>query len=176
MTQRSGYFVHQIALGLITLAAVGCGANLPEPRDGRAAGEWQARLPSTPSPFGQLAYGRGGSSVRAAEDEAPLMASAQPLTKTRNAPTHVAPKRAQAKAQQAAFALAMPELPAASEPAAEAAPVQLAQADTGAEQRYAQRETQSEKLEQYRGGDAVVISAGALVVVLLIVILILLLR
>lgn len=172
MTQRSRYHVHQFALGLITLAAIGCGANLPEPRDSRAAGEWQARLPSTQSPFGELAYGRGGNSARTADDDQPLMA-AQPLPKARPV-KHVAPKRA--PEQQAALALAMPELPAASEPAPAAAPVQLAQADLGAEQRYATREAQSEKLDQYRGGDAIVISAGALVVVLLIVILILLLR
>jgi hypothetical protein len=58
---------------------------------------------------------------------------------------------------------------------AEPAPTQLlAQNDVGA--RYAERETQAEPQQQFRGGDAIIISAGAIVIVLLIVLLILLLR
>ncbi|HEX4351499.1 MAG TPA: hypothetical protein VHZ95_01270 [Polyangiales bacterium] len=73
---------------------------------------------------------------------------------------------------------AVPAIPeAVDEPLAAPSPqpVQLAQADQ-ADQRYQQRETASQSLEKFRGGDAIVIGAGTLVVVLLIVILVLLLR
>jgi cobalamin biosynthesis Mg chelatase CobN len=55
------------------------------------------------------------------------------------------------------------------------APVELALADTSAEQRYGEREAQSRKLENYRGGDVLVIGVSTLVVVLLVVLLIVLL-
>ena len=41
--------------------------------------------------------------------------------------------------------------------------------------RYAERESQNQNLEKFRGGDAIVITSGALIVILLVVILILLL-
>ena len=41
--------------------------------------------------------------------------------------------------------------------------------------RYAERESQNQNLEKFRGGDAVVITSGALIVILLVVILVLLL-
>jgi hypothetical protein len=60
-----------------------------------------------------------------------------------------------------------------AEPAPAPTPL-FAQNDVGA--RYAERETQAQPQQQFRGGDAIIISAGAIVVVLLIVLLILLLR
>jgi hypothetical protein len=41
--------------------------------------------------------------------------------------------------------------------------------------RYAERESQNQNLEKFRGGDAIVITSGALIVILLVVILVLLL-
>jgi hypothetical protein len=183
ITQRSRH-IQILTLGFLVTAAAGCAANLPETRQGRAAGEWQFHLPTTRSPIGGLAFGRGGSAVpadRAVTNEQPnqpLMAAAVPAKST-------------ARTQRVRHMQAAPIVPAPApvntdgdnrEPPAVApttapAPVQLAQAEPTSEQRYGQREARSPKLEQFRGGDAVVvISASALLVVLLIVILILLLR
>ena len=179
MTQRSEYYVRKFALGLLALAAVGCASNVPRPRDGRAAGEWRFRLPTTQSPYGALAFGRGGSSEPAAlRDEQPSLAAAQPVAK------HVArPIRAQhsvtalraVAAQPSATPSESARAPELTTPLREAQPIQLAANDLTPEQRYAERDAQSQKQEQYRGGDAIVIGAGTLVVVLLIVILLILL-
>jgi len=178
MTQRSQYYVRKFALGLLAFAAVGCASNVPQARDGRAAGEWRFRLPATQSPYGAMALGRGGSSEPSQlQEDRPLLASAQPM------PKHVArPARVQRSVAPIHTAAAQPSAPAETVPAPVVnspvqakEPVQLAANDTSAEQRYGQREAESKKQEQYRGGDAIVIGAGTLVVILLIVILLILL-
>jgi len=173
--QRSQSIIVTSVLGMLVTAAVGCAANIPDTRDARAAGYWQARLPTTPSTFGKLAYGSGGSSEPARVSEPasqPLMATATPAVKHERkrpvlatpAPTLVA---TQTESQQFPVAKTKPAEP----------PVMLASnTEPNAEQRYGEREAATKKLQDFRGGDAVVITGGALLVVLLIVILVLLLR
>ena len=159
-----------LALGLWTTAAIGCVNNLPETRHGQAAGEWTVRLPSTQGTFAKMAMGTGGNAEPAAvSDTQPLLAVKRPAPKK-----HV---------KQVNTPVAAPVVVASTQPAAPAemakpvaTPTLLASNEPSAEQRYAQRETQSKKLEDFRGGDAIVISGGVLLVVLLIVILVLLLR
>jgi hypothetical protein len=180
-TQRSRH-IQILALGFFVTAAIGCAANLPETRQGRAAGEWQFHLPATRSSIGGLAFGSGGGSVpadRAAAHEQPdqpLIAAAVPAKSTPRvqrarhvSPPPLLPEAAPVDTHDS------PEPPAAA-PTTAPAPVQLAQAEPSPEQRYREREAITPKLEQFRGGDAIVISVSALLIVLLIVILILLLR
>jgi hypothetical protein len=176
MTQRSRCYL-QIALGLFAFAAIGCAASVPEPKDGRAAGEWRYRLPATQSPFGKLALGSGGSSEPAViEPEQELLAAQAPAPKRAVQPQR-ARKSAEPVAQPEPLAAIPASAPAQSAPPPQLEePTQLALNDVNPEQRYAQRQSESKQLEQYRGGDAIVISGGVLLVVLLIVILVLLLR
>jgi hypothetical protein len=67
-------------------------------------------------------------------------------------------------------------LPVAKTTPAEPAVMLATNTQPDAERRYGEREAATKKLQDFRGGDAIVISAGALVIVLLIVILVLLLR
>ena len=171
-------------IGLLATAAIGCAGTLPEARHGVAAGEWQVHLPSAPGPFARLALGRDSHSQPAidSQSEAPqLVATANPPAVKKHA--RISPKTPSAVT---AVALSTPpplavesNAPSLAEPMARAAPTPtlLASANqTTAEQRYAQRDSESRKLQDFKGGDVIVISAGALVIVLLIVILILLLR
>jgi len=169
-------------LGLMVAAAVGCASNMPDAKDARAAGEWRFRLPATPSPYGTLAYGSGGSSEPAAQlaeaDDLKLV-PATPAAKRE--PSVTRPRLASVKPQ--AKSLPSPksdpqivEQPVATAAAPAPAPVLLASNSAAPETRYAQREAKSQKLQEYRGGDAIVISGGVLLIVLLIVILVLLLR
>jgi hypothetical protein len=64
----------------------------------------------------------------------------------------------------------------ASAPAAKARDRGELAGNTTDRSRYAQREQSSQAVEQFRGGDAIVITSGALILILLVVILILLLR
>jgi hypothetical protein len=180
ITQRSRQ-IRLLTLGFFVTAAVGCAANLPETRQGRAAGQWQFHLPETRSSIGALAFGKGGSAVPAGravaeQPDQPLMAAAVPVKSAAHvqrvrhaAPAPVVPEAAPKATDES-------EQPPAVAPTTAPAPVQLAQAEATPEQRYRERETTTPKLEQFRGGDAIVISVSALLIVLLIVILILLLR
>jgi cobalamin biosynthesis Mg chelatase CobN len=164
---------------LLVLAAVGCAAQTPTPRDARAAGEWTFRLPETQSPYAGLAIAHGsGNEALAAVDDA--------LADTPNA--RVAPQPAKPKiatkrtlvASAAPAARSSQAQPVAAETMAtpvETQPLALNSPTTTSseEQLYAQRESQSQKQREFRGGDAIVISASALVVILLVVILVLLL-
>jgi len=171
-------------LGASLSFASGC-ATGAQTRHGIPAGQWQARLPTTRSPIDELAFGRGGSGTPAAPDELASLAAPAPdevLQPMAAAKTVAVAKPNLRRAPLAAATTApAPAVPAA-EPAQvtpEAAPASaplLAQNDAPVESRYAQREADSRDQQKFRGGDAIVISAGALVVVLLIVILVLLLR
>jgi hypothetical protein len=164
-------------------ASVGCAGNIPTTRHGVAAGEWNMRLPTTRSTIGGLAYGEGGNSERAAAvaaEPAPLIAAAKVDNRAKLAPRHT--RAAAPSIASAAFVPSEEQKPSAepaptsvTTPVATQQPVMLAQADDDPSQRYSGRQAQSRQLEQYKGGDAIVITAGALVVVLLIVLLILLL-
>jgi len=174
MTRR---LIETLVLGLLTLAAIGCAGSLPEMRHGRAAGEWQVRLPSTPSTFGKLALGTGGNAQPATvrePDATQLLAANKPAAK-KHASSRIPQPSAPAVTAETAPASPSPE-PMLIAKQAEA-PTQLASnTEPNPGQRYAQREADSRKLQEFRGGDAIIISASALVIVLLIVVLILLLR
>jgi hypothetical protein len=178
--------------GTLAFAAIGCSHELPATRTGQAAGEWTYHLPATKGPYAQLALGSGGSSEAAKtsdDDVANALASLDRSSAAASKPRAVQPAKSQlmaaAQPAQAQPAQAQPA------PAAEGAslpservtthePTQalasLSPTATETQQRYAAREAKAQKLESYKGGDAIVISAGALIVILLIVVLILLLR
>lgn len=154
-----------------------------KPEDPRGLIDLNARVPSGQSPYG-IAYG-APTRARVRPQTPDIDAYLKPEPAKMARPTRVAIARAEVAEKVAAPAVATPK-PAATEPvAAAAAPEQApllamasepapATGDDGA--RYADREAKSQQLEQFRGGDAVVITSGALIIVLLIVILILLLR
>lgn len=184
ITRNKQDIVNIIALSVLTFAAVGCTHALPDARHGQAAGEWTSRLPTAPGPYAGLAFGKGGSSEPA---EVKQDAAAQPMLAKLERP---------AQRKQAARVIRHDAVPAtetvATQPSAPQEATALnaervsapdsnvvasaAPASASAEDRYADRETKSQKLQQFRGGDAIIISASALVIVLLIVVLILLLR
>ncbi|HKP57075.1 MAG TPA: hypothetical protein VJV78_10155 [Polyangiales bacterium] len=164
----------------IVVAAVGCAAQTPVARSPRAAGEWTFRLPETHSPYANLAIGQGGQpSTLGLVDDA-LASTAGPERAAREAkPRKLA---ATQLAKQSAAPAPQPIAAAPATPAPIARPEQPEQlalntppVTTSEEQRYAQRESQSQKQRDFRGGDAIVISLSALVIIVLVVILILLL-
>jgi len=166
-----------LSLSSIALAAMGCSGQTPTPRDARAAGEWTFRLPETRSPYAGLAiaHGTGDPAALAMVDDA-LAETAKPAAPVQQKPQ--AKRAVLAKVEQAPAAEPV-ALPIADVAAVPVAPQQLAlnapAPTTGEEQRYSQREQQSQKQRDFRGGDAIVISASALVIILLVVILVLLL-
>jgi hypothetical protein len=169
----------------LAIAAVGCAGQTPAAHDARAAGEWTFRLPETGSPYAGLAIASPGqqTGLNLVDD-----ALATPAAKTETAATPKArpvtqPRNVVAKNTQPAAAPA-PQPAAATPPSTPAVaatqPEQLALntppvPNASEEMRYSQREQQSQKQRDFRGGDAIVISASALVIILLVVILILLL-
>lgn len=176
----STYFFSAVT---IAIAAVGCAGQTPATHDARAAGEWTFRLPETSSPYAGLAIANPGRPTAAlnavdealAKTEVAATPKALPVTQPR---TVIAENTTQpaAPAPQPTAATTPPTAPAV----APAQPEQLALntppvPDAREEMRYSQRERQSQKQSNFRGGDAIVISASALVIILLIVILILLL-
>ena len=167
-------FKNVCMIAVVATAAVGCAGNLPEVEHGQAAGEWQVHMPGTPSPYRKLALGAqgGGQPSAASRNLEQLMAASEPTAKPRRGHT------VHAKTARRTVIAEAPQSPA-KPVARHATPTRAAALIASAEpavQRYAQREAQSRKLEEFRGGDAIVISASALVIVLLIVILVLLLR
>jgi hypothetical protein len=184
ITRNKQDIVNIIALSALTFAAVGCTHALPEARHGQAAGEWTARLPTAPGPYAGLAFGKGGSSEPA---EVKQDVAAQPMLAKLERPAQH--KQAARVIRHDAVAATEPviEQPSAPQEATALNAERVTTPDTNvvasaepaatsAEERYSDREAQSQKLQQYRGGDAIIISASALVIVLLIVVLILLLR
>jgi len=163
----------------IVVAATGCAAQTPAARDARLAGEWTFRLPETHSPYANLAIGEGGQPAALGLVDQVLASSAGP---ERAAPQAKPQKR---PAVQLAKQVATP----APQPIAAPAPAPSVQPErpeqlalnappitaSGEEQRYSQRESQSQAQRDFRGGDAVVISVSALIIIILVVLLILLL-
>lgn len=185
LSLRKHWLLTVTLLGATLSFSTGCATGGAQ-RHGIPAGEWQARLPTSRSPIDELAYGRGGASTPAQLSSDELVALAaptpddvlQPAAAAKVVAVHKSvarrPQLAAAKVEQPVSAVAQPA-PAAVVTEAPAAPL-LASNDVGMEQRYAARDQQASDQKQFRGGDAIVITAGALVVVLLIVVLILLLR
>jgi hypothetical protein len=189
---RSKVESRALTLGLIGIMASGCAAGISSHPHGLAAGEWNVTLPATASYTQGLAYGRGGSSARAAADDTPLFAevSTAPLygEETKKKPTprkrrvdQSAPTRSEPATTPVHDQAPITPAPkkherteiAATEPAA---PTQLALAETtSAAGRYQAREAQSQTQQKFAGGDAIVIGASTLVIIILIVLLVLLL-
>jgi hypothetical protein len=151
----------------VMLCIHGCGAaaNLQTRAPGHL--ELATALPApTASPFGQ-AYGgtqaRDMVAVGAPELEGYLTPQAAPLH----------PKRVRQAAVVVAPAPVLVAEATPAPPAAASSPLAVTEPTTDAH-RYAQR--QDKKLEQYRGGDVIVIGASTLLIILLIVVLVLLLR
>jgi len=164
----------------IVVAAIGCAAQTPVARDARPAGEWTFRLPETHSPYANLAIGQGGqpSTLGLVDDALASSAGperAAPQAKLRQRPAPQLAKQAAAPAPQPTAA----ETPAPTPSVRPDQPEQLAlntpPVTPSEEQRYSQRESQSQQQRDFRGGDAIVISVTTLIIVLLIVVLILLL-
>jgi len=167
--------------------ATGCATGGAQTRHGIAAGEWQARLPTTRSTIAELAFGRGGNGTAAqlSSDELAALAAPtpddvlQPVAAAKTVAVHKPqPRRVlpAAPTVTAMTASAAPEpAPAPSLSESSAAPL-LASNDVNVEQRYSEREKASSDQQKFRGGDAIIISGGVLLVVLLIVLLVLLLR
>jgi hypothetical protein len=171
---HKNYFLVSLALMLLTA----CGASVSQgPANDRGLIDMNRELSALPtggpSPYGS-AYGahQGDRTTLASVDIDRYLK-----------PEARAAKRAPAVAKQTAPVLAKAAPQVAQEPVVPSAPEQLAvaqvtapPADNDAE-RYAAREQQpkSQALENYKAGDAVVITSGALIVILLVVILVLLL-
>jgi hypothetical protein len=174
----SNYFLP----ALLTIAAVGCAGQTPTAHDARAAGEWTFRLPETRSPYAGLAIAdtRGQPTALGLVDDALAAPAAKVETAATPKPQPVTQKRLVATNTPKSEPAPQPQAAAPVPTAAPAQPEQLALntppvPDASEEMRYSDREKQSQKQSNFRGGDAIVISASALVIILLIVILILLL-
>lgn len=151
---------------LIALAAGGCASDLSTRTTLGKAGAGGARGTFSAS---QLAYGHSNSTHQVDSDF--------------NLDPYLRPVVEEAIAQQPTVVATRPE--PTPQPAAEPAPVperfEYAQLNhtraphSDDANRYAEREQQSQELRSYRGGDAIVISAGTIVIVLLIVLLVVLL-
>jgi hypothetical protein len=168
--------VSRMLVVVSVFAASGCATAGSETAHGLGAGQWQVRMPTSPSPIQELAYGHGGSATAVLDDAlADLDASkSQPMAAAKAHPKPVPSRVALAPSIVQPIAASAESAPVAAAPQAVQEPELLASNDL--DSRYAQRETQASEQQKFRGGDAIVISAGAIVVVLLIVILILLLR
>ena len=161
----------------IGVAAIGCASQTPAARDARLAGEWTFRLPETHSPYSDLAIGQGGQpSTLGLVDEA-LASSAGPERAARQAKPRQRPAVQLAKHSAAAPQPTTATLPAPSVQPERPEPLALNAPQTapGDERLYAQRESQSQKQRDFRGGDAIVISVTALIIIVLVVLLIILL-
>ena len=149
-----------------------------KPEDPHGLIDLNARLPVADSPYG-MAYGaRTGTGVR------PEAANIDEFLKDEPRPTRVAAARPVRVNAPADVAAPVAPAPTPAEPIASApeqAPL-LALAEppapstTDDSSRYAERDSKSQSLEKFRGGDALVITSGALLIILLVIIIILLLR
>jgi cobalamin biosynthesis Mg chelatase CobN len=169
----------------LSLFGLGCATGSDEVRHGVGAGYWETSIPSLPSrqsPIEAMAFGRGGSSERAAVTDKNLGVDAalaaldsrslQP--QATNAKMVAARKPAAVNTEKREAVAEQPVQASADSSVTVDQPVLLA-ANTQ-ESRYASREAQSQDQQKFAGGDAIVITSGAIVLVLLIVLLVLLLR
>lgn len=182
-SEISRSLVSRVLIVVSVIAASGCATAGWETAHGLGAGQWQVRMPTSPSPIQELAYGHGGSATAVLDDAladldatnpSDVLAPSQPMAAAKAHPKPVPSRVALAPSIVQPTAASAEPAPVAVAPQAAREPELLASNDL--DSRYAQRETQASEQQKFRGGDAIVISAGAIVVVLLIVILILLLR
>jgi hypothetical protein len=187
ITQNVYWFVTAIAYACAIVLLGACGASMPsKPVHGEAAGQWFVQLPTAPSPFAAMAYGKDGAGEAAKVARKPPQLDAY-LKPEYRGPTHAlkAP-RVTEPAPMAAVKTSAPMLEAktgAPEPAREARavaraePVTVAPAAPSDVERYARRDATSQTQQNFKAGDVLVISLGSiLLVVLIVVLLILLLR
>lgn len=186
MTQRPRHFVTAWIALCLSFGLTACASSMAttSPEDPRGLIDLNARMPVGQSPYGS-AYGVSTAArVRPATPniDAYLLPEADKRVAAKS-PMVVARAVPLTKAPVAEFA------PHPFEPVVNLEPNQeqlLAMAneqpppvsgdDAGGDTtRYSDREAQNQNLEQFRGGDAIVITTGTLIVILLIVILILLL-
>lgn len=181
MTKRP-FILTWIALCFGLTACASSMANT-QPEDARGLIDLNARMPVGQSPYG-IAYGTPspGRVQPLAPDIDPFLKPEAKRTETLVA-TRVMPAQKPAPAVPAPAVKAAPE-PVAFEPVINLQPNQEQLLALAAEppppssddsSRYAERESQNQNLEKFRGGDAIVITSGALIVILLVVILVLLL-
>jgi hypothetical protein len=175
------------ALTMMAVAAVGCAGQTPAAHDARAAGEWTFRLPETRSPYAGLAIANPGqpSALGMVDDalempvasQAPATPKARPAAQSRTVLAKNTQQPAPAPAPVTQPTAATPaSVPAATSTQSEQLALNTPVVpDAREEMRYSQREQQSQKQRDFRGGDAIVITASTLVVILLIVLLVLLL-
>jgi cobalamin biosynthesis Mg chelatase CobN len=167
----------------LSLFGLGCATGSDAVRHGVGAGYWESSVPSLPSrqsPIEAMAFGRGGSSERAALKDSDMgvdaaLDSRRPqATQTLNAKLVAARKPAPVNTEKREQVADQPVQASAESNVTVDQPVLLA--DNTQESRYASREAQSQGQQKFAGGDAIVITSGAIVLVLLIVLLVLLLR
>ena len=171
--------IHWSVAALVYTCAIamlgGCGASMPgTPVHGKAAGQWAVHMPSTPSPFASMAYGKGGSSVAAKAVIEPTQLDAYLKPQLR----HTAPKLARTTAPApVTVAKAVAPQPAPQAPiVASAQPQSTATATAPSDaERYAQRDAASKKQQEFKAGDVVVISVSTILIVALVVVLLVLL-
>jgi hypothetical protein len=173
---------HAIVAFVLSAAMAACGAANLEQRPHGTPDLSKAFPTPTASPFG-LSQGHRGAGITArlhglgaapnADSKRDSAVREVALTRSRPRPAHVVstPPRAQALSDSKAVSSAAAE-PATARNAAAARQASVI-ADS---QRYAERQNSSRNLEQYRGGDRlVVIGASTLIIVLLVVLLLVLL-
>lgn len=166
-------FVCTYAFALAVMGA--CGAAVTSPH-GEAVGQWNGRLPqsSTPNPLADMAYGKASPDGREVTVPSPqdLTAYLKPKVDERaqtRATALEAPQRTAAKRARAAA----PFPSSASEPlaAAKALPPTAAVPTTAETNRYAAREAKAGAQQQFKGGDAIVLSVSTLLIIVLVVLL-----
>jgi len=176
------YFLGALSASL-SLFGLGCATGSDAVRHGVGAGYWESSIPSLPSrqsPIEAMAFGRGGSSERAAINntdmgvDAALAALDSRRPQASNAKLVAARKPAPVNTEKREQVADQPVQASAESNVTVDQPVLLAE-NTQAS-RYASREAQSQDQQKFAGGDAIVITSGAIVLVLLIVLLVLLLR
>jgi len=181
MTQRPRHFVTAWIALCLSFGLTACASSMAttSPEDPRGLIDLNARMPVGQSPYGSPYGVSTAARVRPEAANIDEFLKPEPEKKAAKPPMVVARAVPLTKPPVAEFA------PPPFEPVVNLEPNQeqlLAMAseppppasgdDTT---RYADREAQNQNLEQFRGGDAIVITTGTLLVILLIVILILLL-
>jgi hypothetical protein len=179
ITQNVYWFATAIGYICAVVLLGACGASMPsKPIHGKAAGQWFVQLPTTPSPYASMAYGRDGAGVGAkvAQNPPQLDAYLKPEYRGRA----YAPKtpRVTAPAPVPAAKTAAPEPVRDAQVVARAEPVSVAAPPAVSDvERYAQRDATSQKQQNFKAGDVLVIGLGGiLLIVLIVVLLIVLLR
>jgi hypothetical protein len=153
----------------------GCATDIAHSHGKLGAGQWQVRLPETHSPMAALTH--GGETVAQAVPHSVVTAVAAPVPRHRPPGAEArAPKRERPGPSHVALHTLAPVLvPLLQVSEVDATPEQTLQSmPDEVQSRYAQREEQAPKLQEFRGGAVIIIGAAALVVVAVVAVLALL--